>query len=89
MSMSRVRTAVRFFPEGAEPLWARAVTRGHAPLYEESWPSRSTIDIKTARDLSFDERVGAFRWLEGLPNSPQMDRVHQLTSWDRIGPDFH
>ena len=37
MSMSRVRTAVRFFPEGAEPLWARAVTRGHAPLYEESW----------------------------------------------------
>ena len=25
------------FPGGAEPLWARAVTRGHAPLYEESW----------------------------------------------------
>ena len=37
MSMSNVRTAVRFFPEGAGPLWARAVTRGHAPLYEESW----------------------------------------------------
>ena len=37
MSMSRVRTAVRFFPEGAGPLWARAVTRGHAPLYEGSW----------------------------------------------------
>ena len=37
VSMSKVRTAVRFFPEGVEPLWARAVTRGHAPLYEESW----------------------------------------------------
>ena len=38
---SRVRTAVRFFPEGAGPLWARAVTRGHAPLYVTSMVTRN------------------------------------------------
>ena len=49
MSMSKVRTAVRFFPEGAGPLWARAVTRGHAPLYEESWTMVYECDLLGGR----------------------------------------
>ena len=36
MSMSRWRTAVRLFPWGQAPR-ARAVTRGHVPLYEDAW----------------------------------------------------
>ena len=48
MSMSSLRTAVRFFLEGAGPLWARAVTRGHAPLYEESWTLMARVGWEVA-----------------------------------------